>query len=132
MRTSRKHVLLALAASGVVAATGRVASGIDVAENLLINLDSSVLTPGSTVSSWANAGSLGGEFRNDTFYAPNSSVQAGTVRGTTAAIFNGNDAMVSMRGPDPLYAPAGLVGADPTRSIEAWVYNPGISTEETM
>ena len=126
MRTSRKHVLLALAASGVAVATGPVASAaIEVAENLLINLDASGLQPGP-VTAWNSTGSLGGTFIND-FLAPASSVQAGTIRGSTAAIFNGNDALVS-----DVLAPAGLVGIDPTRSIEVWAYNPGIAGEETM
>jgi hypothetical protein len=136
MRTSRKHVLAALMASGVVGATSPVAlAAIEVAENLLISLDASTLAPG-TINTWSNAGSLLGEFRNDAL-APSSSVQVGTIRGSTAAIFTGNDALVSTNGVDtlgpiPLYAPAGLVGIDPTRTIEVWAYNPGIAGEETM
>ena len=29
-------------------------------------------------------------------------------------------------------APAGLVGLDPTRSIEVWAVNPNIANEETL
>src|SRR5688572_29406519 len=126
MRTSRKRVLAALMASGVVGASSPVAlAAIEVAENLLVNLDASTLTLGP-VSSWANTGTLGGAFSNDPF-ALASNVSVGTVYGSNAAILTGNDAMVS-----DIFAPAGVVGIDPTRSIEVWAYNPGIAGEEAM
>ena len=48
--------------------------------------------------------------------------------GVPAVYFDGvDDAYQS-----PVGAPAGLTGLDPTRTIEAWVFNPSIPDEETI
>jgi len=54
--------------------------------------------------------------------------------GTRGIQFDGNDYLrhVMSKGGASLPAAAGLVGLNPTRSIEVWVYNPSIGGEETM
>ena len=57
-----------------------------------------------------------------------------TTPGTQGIRFDGTDflQLVDGAGGSQITAPEGITGANPTASIEAWVWNPGIAGEETM
>ena len=94
-------------------------NGIEVAGELFVDLDASSFTTG--MPEWSNTGTYAD------FDAVGNPVGA-NIATTPAVIFNGStDAFV---GQD--LAPDGLVEFDPTRTIEAWVFNPSIASEETI
>ena len=108
-------------------------AGIQTAGELFVDIDATGLTEGP-IPSIANAGTLGGFFE-----ARGAAVDITTpiiaVEGGTKGIrFDGNDFMqlVDSVGGATLPPPDGLVGADPTRSIEVWALNPDVANEETM
>jgi len=84
-----------------------------------------------------NTGSLGGVFGAtgpaDTVPVIGRPVSTAT-SGTQGIRFDGTDflQLVDALGGSLITAPAGITGADPSASIEAWVWNPGIPGEETM
>ena len=94
---------------------------IEVAEELFVHLD--VADPSSGTDSWANLGTLedfnkvGGPFID-------------IHSGFAGVAFNRFVAEDAYQSEDQ--APAGLVGPDPTRSIECWAFNEGIGSEEGM
>jgi hypothetical protein len=98
----------------------RRVEAIEIAGELFVSLDASHASAGS--ASWTNAGTLGS-------FAEIGDPFLGSVGGLVpAVVFDGvDDAYQS-----PVNAPAGLVGVDPTRTIEAWVFNPSIPDEETI
>jgi hypothetical protein len=106
---------------------------IEVADDLLVDLDASDPSAGTDV--WVN---LAPETIGDFIVPPlvNDAAQTvgipikETIEGVQAVTFNstGNQDLYQCENP----APDGLVGIDPTRSIEAWVYNPTIADEETI
>ena len=92
---------------------------IEVAGELFVDIDASTFTTGDNL--WTNAGSY-------TNFETVGNPIGGLIETTPAVLFNGStDAFV---GQD--LAPDGLVGFDPTRTIEAWVFNPSIASEETI
>jgi hypothetical protein len=110
----------AVSATVIVLLLGPQAEGIESAGTLFVNLDAADATAGT--ATWANAGSLG-DFTQ--VGGPFVSSVGGLV---PAVVFDGmDDAYVSVDN-----APAGIVGLDATRSIEAWVFNPSIAAEETV
>ena len=108
----------------VIQAGGSRAWGqIQVAEELFVELSASDPSAGSPV--WTNtAPATIGDF----FEVGDPFVE--TVEGVTAVTFNTTDLQDAYQ--SELDAPEGLVGLDPTRSIEAWVYNPTVADEETI
>ena len=108
----------------LVAAGGSRAWGqIQVAEELFVELSASDPSAGSPV--WTNtAPATIGDF----FEVGDPFVE--TVEGVTAVTFNTTGVQDAYQ--SELDAPEGLVGTDPTRSIEAWVYNPSTDEEETI
>ncbi|MCA9168780.1 MAG: PEP-CTERM sorting domain-containing protein [Planctomycetales bacterium] len=117
-----KHTLK-LTAAVMIAACGLFglpaqSSAIEIAESLIVDLDASTFNSGDL--SWANAGSY------DDFDAVNAPLRI-SIEGTPAVYLNGSQAF---SGFNP--APEGIVGLDPTRTIEAWVFNPSIASEETV
>ena len=104
---------------------------VQTAGELFVSIDATVLSDG-TLTSIPNSGSLGGFFE-----ARGGGVTVpfiGLAGGTRAIRFDGSDFMqlVSAMGGPLIPPPAGLVGLDPTRTIEVWVWNPTIDAEETM
>jgi concanavalin A-like lectin/glucanase superfamily protein len=112
--------------SGVVvllALAGSPAPAIEVAEDLIVDLDARDLDEGAGPDQWVSAGSLGD------FQKVGEPVVE-TIAGARAVTFNGagtGDSYQSLE-----LVPPGLVGPDPTRTIEAWVYNPSIGPEEPI
>ncbi|MCA9199030.1 MAG: hypothetical protein KDA87_15895, partial [Planctomycetales bacterium] len=98
---------------------GPVANAIETAGELYVDLNAADFVTGGT--SWSN----GGTYTNfDAVGAP----RACTVHQSPGIVFDGvNDAFV---GTD--LAPEGLIGLDPTRTIEVWALNPNIAAEETL
>src|SRR6185503_5563593 len=98
---------------------------------LLVNVDATAAAPGS-INAIRNTGTLGGFFeaRGGGGTVPTIAVEGGT----KGLQFDGNDYMqlVGTLGGLPAVPPAGLVGANPTRTIEVWVFNRGVPYEETM
>ena len=84
----------------------------------LVEVGTDSLTDGE-LASWPNTGTLGRSFEAD---SPPSVETIGGVRGVT---FTGTQVLT---GP---VAPSNLTGASP-RTIQAWIFNPTTSTEETI
>jgi len=119
----KKHFVTRLrrmaAMAAVIAASAAPAVAIETAGTVFVNVDAATFSTGATT--WANAGSYG---LFETVGAP----QKISIAGTPTVLFDGiDDAFV---GREP--APDGLVGENPTRTIEAWVFNPSIASEETV
>ena len=99
------------------------AHAIQIADGLLVDLSAAHATAGT--GSWENAADAGNPF-----------VETGDP--SVAALGPNNNPGVSFNGTTDYYrstvdAQAGLVGPNPTRTIEAWVYNPGpLVDEETI
>jgi hypothetical protein len=96
---------------------------IEKAGTLFVEVDAASLAPGrlNPGATWMN----NGPYSN--FTAVGNPL-VGKIATAPAVIFDGNDD--AFVGADP--APEGLTGIDPTRSIEAWVFNPAIASEETV
>ena len=97
--------------------------GIHVAETLLVDLNANSASAGSFA--WLNAGTLSDFFEiGDPEVAdlgPNNAPGVGFNLGTTSDAYQCFEP-----------APDGIVGVDPTRTIEVWAYNPDIVDEETL
>ncbi len=91
----------------------------DVATNVLVQLDASGLADGA-LASWANGGTLGGEF------AAQGDPMVMTIDGAKGVTLDGEGDWLI--GPT---APLRIVGSG-ARTIEAWIYNPEIASEETV
>ena len=94
---------------------------IQIAGELFVDLDADDAS--AATASWTNAGTLGDFVR----------VGGPTITmldGRRGVQFNATGTLDSYQ--SPVNAPAGLIGANPTRTIEAWVYNPAIAGEETI
>ncbi|MCA9215777.1 MAG: PEP-CTERM sorting domain-containing protein [Planctomycetales bacterium] len=89
--------------------------GIETAGELYVNLDAA----NATLAGWTNPGTYG-DF--EAFGRPLVTEDV-----TPSVYFDGSSAYF---GQTP--APEGLVGLDPTRSIEVWAYNIDIADEETL
>ncbi|HVR75289.1 MAG TPA: LamG-like jellyroll fold domain-containing protein, partial [Planctomycetota bacterium] len=96
---------------------------IQIAGELLVDLDAEADTAGTPV--WLSNGSVGSFIEiGDPF------TEALGPEGSPAVVFNGgatDDAYQSSEN-----APAGIVGINPTRSIEVWAFNPEVGDEETL
>jgi hypothetical protein len=99
---------------------------IQVAGNLLVELDAADPTAGTAV--WANTApqTIGDFVVPEAMGTPILEEIAG-VKGVT---FNSTDLQDTYQ--SEVDAPDGLIGADPTRSIEVWAYNPTVADEETL
>lgn len=119
-------LVAALATAGVIPSAG---AQIQTAPPLFVDVDATAL-PLGVIAAATNAGTLGGVFQG--FSSPAiASSPGGTARGIE---FNGTSYMILVNsvGGARIAPPAGLVGLDPTRSIEVWAYNPSIADEETL
>lgn len=109
------------------------AAQIQTAGTLFVNVDATAL-PLGTISTVTNSGATGGLFeaRGGGATVPRIAI-AGT-SGARGIQFDGGDYMQHVVSPGGALvpAPAGLVGLDPTRTIEVWVLNPAIADEETI
>src|SRR4029078_9825985 len=87
-----------------------------------------------SISLITNSGSLGGFFeaRGGGANAPRIAMAGSS--GARVIQFDGDDYMqhVVAAGGALILPPSGLVGIDPTRSIEVWTFNPAIADEETL
>jgi hypothetical protein len=106
---------------------------IQTAGTLFVNIDATV-EPLGNISWVTNSGTLGGVFeaRGGATAVPRVGIAGSS--GTRGIQFDGGDYMQHVAGPGGalLLAPAGLVGLNPTRSIEVWALNPTIESEETL
>jgi hypothetical protein len=124
------------ALTACLAAAGLISSAhaqIQSAGALFVNVDATV-APLGTLNAITNAGTLGGLFQARGGGTTVPSVVVDPATGARGIQFDGNDYMqhVTSIGGAVLPAPSGLVGVDPTRSIEVWVLNPSIDSEETL
>ncbi|MGE3309947.1 MAG: LamG-like jellyroll fold domain-containing protein [Limisphaerales bacterium] len=119
----------ALIAAGLVG--GSAFAQVQKAGDLFVDVDATQLPEGS-LPNIKNNGTLGGVFeaKGDETMIP----VIATVGGTKAIQFDGNDflQLVSAIGGDLILPPEGLVGEDPTRTIEVWCLNPEVAGEETL
>ena len=104
---------------------------IESAGELFVNLDALSASEG-TLTSITNRGTLGGFFeaRGGGTLVPSIAFAGGT-RGIR---FDGGDYMqlVDSPGGAIIVPPPGLVGLNPTRSIEVWALNTSVQVEETL
>jgi len=100
------------------------AHAINVAGVLLVDLSADHASAGT--ATWTNTAAGGGAVGN---FAGVGTQATGTLggAGTNTVLFSGVDYYQSA-----LDAPAGLVGLNPTRTIEVWAYNPSLPGEETL
>lgn len=116
-RATRRVLAAAAAALAGTGAATTASAQIQTAGDLLVNLRAD--NPGAGTAAWTNTGTLGGAF---TEVGDASVVDQG---GVPLVAFDPNEAY---RGPT---APADVTGSG-DRSIEAWVWNPGIAGEDTV
>ncbi len=122
MKTVRQHVLrcvLSMCALGMFASG---AQAIDTAGTLLVDLDAR--HPSAGTASWFNAGTIG-----DFVEAGNPAVGTFGPNNNPAVDFDSSGGIDAYRSQGN--SPASVVGQNPTRSIEVWVYNPTQNGEET-
>ena len=114
---------------------------VAVAETLLVDVNATGLPEGplTTINNAAlpATGGLGGVFEargGEPMVPVIGKPVSNATSGTVGIRMDGDDflALVQEAGGALLTAPAGLTGTNPTRSIEAWVWNPGIAGEETI
>jgi hypothetical protein len=103
--------------SGSSSGTGGGGPLLEVAGDLLVDLDVNDLTAGT--GTWINKGTLNGVFTAQG--VPTKAMSGGQY----AVVFDGNDAYL---GPDSIFTLEG----NSDRSIEVWVLNPSIGSEESM
>ena len=93
--------------------------------------------PAGSADNIPNTGSLGGVFSatggEGTVPVISGPLDSGT-GGTRGIHLDGNDflQLVTAPGGSLITAPASISNVNPQRSIETWVYNPGLAGEETM
>ena len=118
----------ALLAAGMLT---RVHAGVQTAGEVFVNVDATTLAEG-TLAKITNTGTLKGVFAATGGGATVPKISK--IGGTKAIQFDGTsflqltaDDATTLTAP-----PAGIVGADPTVSIEVWALNPDVAGEETM
>jgi hypothetical protein len=120
----------ALMAAGLLTQTASFAQ-VQSAEELFVRVDATAL-PEGPLQTIPNSGTLGGVFeaRGGGDMVPT----VVTIGGTKAIRFDGNDflQLADAAGGSLIIPPAGLVGEDPSRSIEVWALNPAVVGEETL
>lgn len=121
---------MALAAAGLLPS---VHAQLQTAGDLLVSVDATT-APIGPLNSIPNTGTLGGVFQATGAAGDKPVVGPTYGNGTRAMQFDGTDFLqhVASVGGAKVNAPAGLVGANPTSSIEAWVMNPWPDREETI
>ena len=103
--------------AGSSSGTGGAGPTLVIAGELLVDLD--VDDPTAGTPTWHNKGTLGGDFKEQ------GKPTKGTSGGRDAVVFDGNDAYL---GPDSI----STIEGNSDRSIEVWVLNPTIGSEESM
>jgi hypothetical protein len=121
---------LALMTAGLLSQVTAKAQ-VQSAGDLFVNMDATSGTEGP-LNSIQNKGTLGGVFA--ALGGGDTVPKIATVGGTKAIVFDGNDylQLADGVGGSLISPPAGLVGEDPTRSIEVWALNPDVAGEEAM
>jgi hypothetical protein len=113
------------------AGPNEINSQLELAGELFVDIDVTDDAPGSATMV-PNEGTLGGVFdaRGGGVTIPRIEL----VGGTLGIAFDGNDFMqlAESAGGALVPTPPGLVGPDPTRTVEVWALNPAIAAEETM
>lgn len=115
---------------------GRILFAVEIAENLLVNVDATTL-PAGDAQDVPNTGTLGGVFEatggGDTVPVIGRP-RADATAGTQGIRLDGTDylQLLDAVGGSLIAAPDGIVGTDPTASIETWVWNGSIAGEETQ
>src|SRR5688572_25529267 len=106
---------------------------IQTAGTLYVNVDATTAAVG-TINVITNRGSLGGVFEARGAATTVPRINLAGSSGTRGIQFDGGDYMQHATAPGGALvpAPAGVVGLNPTRSIEVWVLNPAIDNEETI
>ncbi|HAB19468.1 MAG TPA: hypothetical protein DCE44_23935, partial [Verrucomicrobiales bacterium] len=125
-------ITIALLAAGLLSPAAF--AQVEKAGDLLVDVDATKLATGA-FTSVPNGGTLGGFFV-PTGDAVSSTTPAVTqVGGTKGISFDGTDFLQladAASGGTIITAPDGIVGLDATSSIEAWVLNPAVDSEETI
>lgn len=115
------HALVCLFCSAFFSTSAVLAAEIELAGELFVDLDAA--HPSAKTDLWKNAGTLGDFERVGV-------PSVATIRGVESIQLNSgstNDAWQCLD-----VAPSGLVGQNPTRSVEVWVLNEELAVEEPM
>jgi len=137
---SRHKLSYLIAISSVVSGMGFNAQAqLQTAGDLFVDIDATV-APAGSLSSITNNGTLGGFFEATAGVTNAGTIPIVATEGIARGIrFDGAGGgngdfmqLVGALGGALTPPPAGLVGLDPTRTIEVWAYNPTIAGEETM
>src|SRR5688500_11828560 len=125
--------LLASGVTSLVLISASAQAQIQSAGTLFVNMDATTAAVG-TINVITNRGSLGGVFEARGAAATVPRVNIAGSSGARGIQFDGGDYMQHAATPGGALvpAPAGVVGLDPTRSIEVWAFNPAIADEETL
>ncbi len=126
----KQRLAYLIAITGVAAGLGsRAQAQVQTAGELFVDIDATTL-PTGPLNTIVNRGTLGGSFdaRGGGLMVPVIAFEGGT----KGIEFDGNDFMQLAADGTLIPPPAGLVGADPTRTIEVWAYNDNALGEETM
>lgn len=118
----------ALLAAGMLT---RAHAALETAGEVFVNVDATKSANGP-LAKLANKGTLGGAF---TATGGGATVPVVAKSGGTSAIqFDGTSYMqlTDDAGTGVTLPPAGIVGEDPTVSVEVWALNPNVGNEETM
>jgi hypothetical protein len=113
----------------------RMLFAIAVAESLLVDVNATALAEGD-ISSIVNNGTLRGSFLPSAGPDQTPRIDQPVATATTGTVgirLDGNDFLQLYDDSGALTpAPAGIVGVDPTRTVEVWAWNPALANEETM
>ena len=129
-------IVISSVASGL---GGMAHAQLQTAGDLFVDIDATGLAEGTLIS-LTNNGTLGGYFEATAGRTNAGAIPVVATEGIARGIrFDGAAApngdfmqLVGTLGGPVTPPPAGLVGLNPTRSIEVWAYNPDIVSEETM
>ena len=120
-------VTMALAAAGFLSSAQ---AALQTAGALLVNVDATT-APAGAVTSLPNAGTMGGVFEAN---GSVSSIAPVNGSGTPGLLMDGGGYLIHKDavGGTLISAAAGITGANPSSTVEAWVLNPSIPGEETI
>ena len=134
IRPSANTGFLPAVSAGLMAAgllSNTALAQVQNAGELFVAVDATQLSAGP-LADIKNSGTLGGFF--EAIGGAGTIPVIATEGGTKGIRFGGTDflQLVSAVGGSLVNAPAGLVGDDPSCSIEVWALNPSVASEETM
>lgn len=133
MKTFRRSLCISTLAASIFVSAFALHAQIQTAGTVYVNVDATGLSTGSVVDV-TNSGTLGGVFEAKTSTGVTSSANIAVTNGVAAIQFAGTNVMqlLTNSGSLPIVPPSGIVGNNPTASIEVWALDPGVADDECM